>query len=87
MIVTGPLSMNLHSEIGAELSNGETNGIGMRIVDVGDEGKMSHKWVLLDDEQEIYEHAQERCMKQAALEEDLQETPTTRNSLLDKLGV
>jgi len=87
MIVTGPLSMNLHSEIGPELSNGETNGIGMRIVDVGDAGKMSHKWVLLDDEQEIYEHAQERCMKQAALEGELQETPTTRNSLLDKLGV
>mmetsp|Transcript_18158 Transcript_18158/g.33021 ORF Transcript_18158/g.33021 Transcript_18158/m.33021 type:complete len:731 (+) Transcript_18158:167-2359(+) len=63
MIVTGPLSMNLNSEIAHELSNGETNGIGMRVVDVGERGEFTHKWSLLDDEEELYEHAMKRCMK------------------------
>lgn len=62
MIVTGPLSMNLQSEISHELSNGETNGIGMRIVDVGESGKFTHKWTLLDEEEELYEHAIERLV-------------------------
>lgn len=64
MIVTGPLSMNLSSEIAHELSNGETNGIGMRLVDVGEKGQFTHKWTLLDDEDEIFEHAMERCIRQ-----------------------
>jgi len=54
MIVTGPLSMNLHSSIAHELSNGEVNGIGMRIVDVGEKGEFEHKWTLLDNEEEIF---------------------------------
>ena len=64
MIVTGPLSMNLSSEIAHELSNGETNGIGMRLVDVGEKGQFTHKWTLLDDEDEIFEHAMERYIRQ-----------------------
>ena len=63
MIVTGPLSMNLYSEISQELSNGEKNGIGMRIVDVGEKGKFTHKWILLDEEEELYEHAIKRCIE------------------------
>jgi len=63
MIVTGPLSMNLNSEIAGKLNNGETNGIGMRCVDVGKKGQFSHKWMLLDDEDEVYENAVERCRK------------------------
>ena len=73
MIVIGPLSMSLMSEISHELSNsnGETNGIGMRIVDVGEEaGQFTHKWTLLDDEDELYEHAMERRLRQAAVEDD-----------------
>ena len=55
MIVTGPLSMNLYSDISDELSNGETNGIGFRVVDVGEKpGEFTHKWHLLDDEKELY---------------------------------
>lgn len=68
MIVTGPLSMNLHSTIAHELSNGEVNGIGMRIVDVGEKGQFKHKWTLLDDEEEIFEHAIERCERQLKTE-------------------
>mmetsp|Transcript_4521 Transcript_4521/g.6601 ORF Transcript_4521/g.6601 Transcript_4521/m.6601 type:complete len:767 (+) Transcript_4521:108-2408(+) len=68
MIVTGPLSMNLHSSIAHELSNGEVNGIGMRIVDVGEKGQFNHKWTLLDDEEEIFEHAIERCERQLMTE-------------------
>jgi len=63
MIVTGPLSMNLYSEISHELSNGEKNGIGMRIVDVGEKGQFTHRWILLDEEQELYEHAIKRCIE------------------------
>jgi len=70
MIVTGPLSMNLSSEIAHELSNGETNGIGMRLVDVGERGEFTHEWILLDDEEELYEHAVERCISQATRGDD-----------------
>jgi hypothetical protein len=74
MIVTGPLSMNLHSSIAHELSNGEVNGIGMRIVDVGSEkGEFKHKWTLLDNEEEIFEHAIERCERQLLSEEKIVE--------------
>ena len=68
MIVNGPLSMNLYSDIAEELSNGETNGIGMRVVDVGERGKFTHKWLLLDKEEELYMSALERCIRQAASE-------------------
>ena len=68
MIVTGPLSMNLYSDIAEELSNGETNGIGMRVVDVGERGEFTHKWLLLDKEEELYMSALERCIRQAASE-------------------
>ena len=71
MIVTGPLSMNLHSSISHELSNGEVNGIGMRIVDVGEKGEFKHKWTLLDNEEEIFEHAIERCERQLMSEEKI----------------
>jgi len=57
MIVTGPLSMNLESEISHELSRGEVNGIGMQIVDVGEMGEFTHKWILLDDEESLFERA------------------------------
>merc|ERR1719203_148206 len=70
MIVTGPLSMNLTSDIANELSNGETNGIGMRVVDVGERGEFTHRWTLLDDEKELYEHAMERCRRQSAATAD-----------------
>mmetsp|Transcript_23145 Transcript_23145/g.41346 ORF Transcript_23145/g.41346 Transcript_23145/m.41346 type:complete len:119 (-) Transcript_23145:546-902(-) len=63
MIVTGPLSMNLDSEIGHELAPGETNGIGMRVVDVGEKGEFTHKWTLLDDEEELYVKALRRISK------------------------
>merc|ERR1711862_945631 len=63
MIVTGPLSMNLFSSDGKELSKGETNGIGMRVVDVGERGKFTHKWTLLDDEEELYNKAIARSMR------------------------
>jgi len=63
MIVTGPLSMNLTSEITHELSNGEVNGIGMRVVDVGERGEFTHKWTLLDDEEELYDNAMARCIR------------------------
>ena len=89
MIVTGPLSMNLSSEIAHELSNGETNGLGMRVVDVGETGQFTHKWTLLDDEDELYEHAMERCMRQAAEEEvddnDGAEEMRKRSSIFDSL--
>eukprot|EP00956_Cyclotella_meneghiniana_P001024 scaffold1229_cov49-Cyclotella_meneghiniana.AAC.2 len=62
MIVTGPLSMTLQSEISHELSS-ETNGIGMRIVDVGEKGEFTHKWTLLDEEEVLYDHAIERCLR------------------------
>lgn len=71
MIVTGPLSMNLHSSISHELSNGEVNGIGMRIVDVGQKGELKHKWTLLDNEEEIFEHAIACCERQLMSEEKL----------------
>ncbi|KAL7516236.1 hypothetical protein ACHAWF_000037, partial [Thalassiosira exigua] len=67
MIVTGSLS----SEIANELSNGEPNGIGIRIVDVGEPGEFSHKWKLLDNEEELYDHAIERCMSVVNFELDL----------------
>lgn len=68
MIVTGPLSMNLNSEIAHELAQGETNGIGMRVVDVGQErGSFTHEWMLLEEEDELYEHAVERCIRQSTL--------------------
>ena len=70
MIVTGPLSMNLNSDIANELANGETNGIGMRVIDVGERGQFTHKWTLLDDEKELYEHAMKRCIRQSAIDED-----------------
>ncbi|KAL7545730.1 hypothetical protein ACHAWF_009086 [Thalassiosira exigua] len=70
MIVTGPLSMNLNSEIANELSNGEPNGIGMRIVDVGERGEFSHKWKLLDNEEELYDQAIQRCMSVRKIELD-----------------
>lgn len=60
--------MNLYSDIAEELSNGETNGIGMRVVDVGERGEFTHKWLLLDKEEELYMSALERCMRQAASE-------------------
>lgn len=63
MIVTGPLSMNLKSEISHELSNGETIGLGMRIVDVGERGEFKHKWVLLDNEEELHYSAIRRIEK------------------------
>lgn len=69
MIVTGPLSMNLKSSISHELDNGDVNGIGMRIVDVGEKGAFTHKWTLLDNEEEIFEHAIKRCERQLELEE------------------
>ncbi len=53
--------MNLKSEISHELSGGEVNGIGMRIVDVLETGVFTHKWILLDDEEELVEHAFGRC--------------------------
>ena len=53
--------MNLKSEISHELANGEVNGIGMRIVDVGERGEFTHKWILLDDEDDLYAHALELC--------------------------
>eukprot|EP00584_Thalassiosira_punctigera_P008731 CAMPEP_0172541216 /NCGR_PEP_ID=MMETSP1067-20121228/12052_1 /TAXON_ID=265564 ORGANISM="Thalassiosira punctigera, Strain Tpunct2005C2" /NCGR_SAMPLE_ID=MMETSP1067 /ASSEMBLY_ACC=CAM_ASM_000444 /LENGTH=667 /DNA_ID=CAMNT_0013327205 /DNA_START=245 /DNA_END=2248 /DNA_ORIENTATION=+ len=64
MIVTGPLSMTLNSEIGHELAKGETNGIGMRVVDVGERGEFTHKWMLLDHNKEVYARALERCAKE-----------------------
>eukprot|EP00586_Coscinodiscus_wailesii_P018747 CAMPEP_0172509266 /NCGR_PEP_ID=MMETSP1066-20121228/218816_1 /TAXON_ID=671091 /ORGANISM="Coscinodiscus wailesii, Strain CCMP2513" /LENGTH=602 /DNA_ID=CAMNT_0013287663 /DNA_START=162 /DNA_END=1970 /DNA_ORIENTATION=+ len=51
MIVTGPLSMNLESGMSTELSKGEINGIGMRVVDVGEPGEFTHKWCLLDEDE------------------------------------
>ncbi|KAL9186060.1 hypothetical protein ACHAXT_005298 [Thalassiosira profunda] len=81
MIVTGPLSMNLNSEISEELANGETNGIGMRVVDVGEKAQFTHKWMLLDNEEELYENALQRCIRQSAAEVD--ETPVRQNSLFD----
>lgn len=72
MIVTGPLSMNLYSEISQELSNGEKNGIGMRIVDVGEKGIFTHKWILLDEEEELYEHAIKKDASNA-------QTPATKS--------
>ncbi|KAL7534048.1 hypothetical protein ACHAXR_005601 [Thalassiosira sp. AJA248-18] len=88
MIVTGPLSMNLNSEIANELAKGETNGIGMRVVDVGERGEFTHKWTLLDDEEELYEHAMERCIRQSVLVKegkDDDEKKIMRNSLFDKV--
>ena len=55
MIVTGPLSMVLESGIADELRNGEVNGVGMRIVDVGEPGQFEHKWTLLDEDEEFYD--------------------------------
>ena len=57
MIVTGPLSMNLYSELAEELSNGETNGIGMRVVDVGERGEFTHKWLLLDEKEQFIQRS------------------------------
>lgn len=71
MIVTGPLSMNLYSSISHELANGEVNGIGMRIVDVGERGEFKHEWTLLDNEEEIFEHAIQRCERQLESEEKI----------------
>ena len=73
MIVTGPLSMNLYSSVAHELNNGEVNGIGMRIVDVGEKGEFKHKWTLLDNEEEFFEHAIERCERQLKSEEKIAE--------------
>lgn len=63
MIVTGPLSMNLESDIGKELANGEPNGIGMRVVDVGERGEFAHKWTFLDGEVEIYKDTLRRMSR------------------------
>ena len=68
--------MNLYSSISQELSNGEENGIGMRIVDVGEKGEFTHKWTLLDNEAEIFEHAIERCERQLLTEEGIVDTDT-----------
>lgn len=57
MIVTGPLSMNLYSELAEELSNGETNGIGMRVVDVGERGEFTHKWLLLEEKEQFIQRS------------------------------
>ena len=81
MIVTGPLSMNLNSEISHELSQGEVNGIGMRVVDVGERGEFKHKWMLLDDESELYEHAMDRCLRQTDIDEE--ERRVIKNSLFE----
>lgn len=70
MIVTGPLSMNLTSEISHELSNGEVNGIGMRVVDVGERAKFTHNWILLDGEEELFDRAAERCRRQSAFTDE-----------------
>lgn len=86
MIVTGPLSMNLSSDITNELSNGETNGIGMRVVDVGEEGEFTHKWLLLCDADELYEHGIKRCIRQAADEGDIDTRESSaRNSLFGQV--
>lgn len=53
MIVTGPLSMTLRSEMSDELSKGEPFGCGMRIVDVGAEGQFEHTFVPLDEDEEF----------------------------------
>lgn len=80
--------MNLYSEIAEELSNGETNGLGMRVIDVGEKGKFSHKWILLDEEKECYVSAIRRCSRlrksymQSAVEEEDDE-PKRTNSLFD----
>lgn len=66
MIVTGPLSMNLFSTDGEELSKGEPNGLGMRLVDVQERGEFTHKWLLLDHEEELYDHAIQRCLDRDA---------------------
>ena len=59
--------MNLDSEIGHELAPGETNGIGMRVVDVGEKGEFTHKWTLLDDEEELYVKALRRILKSSTV--------------------
>ena len=53
MIVTGPLSMTLRSEMSDELSKGEPSGCGMRIVDVGAKGQFKHTFVPLDEDEEF----------------------------------
>ena len=53
MIVTGPLSMTLRSEMSDELSKGEPSGCGMRIVDVGVKGQFKHTFVPLDEDEEF----------------------------------
>ena len=58
------------------VNNGEVNGIGMRIVDVGEKGEFEHKWTLLDNEEEIFEHAIERCERQLLSEEKIAEALT-----------
>lgn len=45
--------MNLTSDIAQELSNGETNGLGMRVVDVGEKDEFTHRWLLLEEEEEL----------------------------------
>ena len=93
MIVTGPLSMNLDSDIAHELSNGETNGIGMRVVDVGKEkGKFTHKWLLLDEAEDLYESGMKRCIRQSLFEnakpseEVKEEVENIRESLITSLS-
>ncbi|KAL7547685.1 hypothetical protein ACHAWF_010966 [Thalassiosira exigua] len=76
MIVTGPLSMNLQSEISHVLANGEVNGIGMRVIDVGDKGQFTHKWTLLDHEEELYNSAIDRCLRQNFLEQGVENSIT-----------
>ena len=41
----------------------------VHIVDVGEKGEFEHKWTLLDNEEEIFEHAIERCERQLLSEE------------------
>mmetsp|Transcript_29471 Transcript_29471/g.53967 ORF Transcript_29471/g.53967 Transcript_29471/m.53967 type:complete len:657 (+) Transcript_29471:1345-3315(+) len=84
MIVTGPLSMNLDSEIGHELAPGETNGIGMRVVDVGEKGEFTHKWTLLVDEEELYVNALRRISK-SMMKNPLPEEAEKRKSRMSEI--
>ena len=61
--------MNLTSGITQELSNGETNGLGMRVVDVGEKDEFTHRWLLLEDEEELYNNAVERLFSEGNVRE------------------
>ena len=57
----------------------------MRVVDVGEKGKFSHKWILPDEEKECYVSAIRRCSRlrksymQSVVEEEDDE-PIRKNS-------